>query len=349
MALAILAWLQTLPEFAVEAGIAWGASRNPAQVHLVTANFTGSLRLLVGLGWPMVYVTAVLWRRKGRPRTRPFSIRMQGEHAVEIICLLPPILYFTFIYLRARLTWIDSLVLGSMYFVYLWVVSRMPPQDVEQVEDLERIPSEILRRPPWLRNGIILSLFVTGGVVLYLCVEPFLESMLRISLILGLSEFTFIQWVAPFLSEFPEKISAFNWARRPSTAPMALMNLVSSNINQWTILVAMIPIVYSVGSGRASEVIFDLRQEQEILLTLAQALLGFLLICDMEFSAYEAAGLFFLWLIQLTRPELRNTVTWTYGAWIGIECLRILARRERPRSFRLAGILLKRHLLNTPD
>ena len=50
LALAILAWLQTLPEFAVEADIAWRQD-----VPNMTANFTGSLRLLVGLGWPMIF------------------------------------------------------------------------------------------------------------------------------------------------------------------------------------------------------------------------------------------------------------------------------------------------------
>src|SRR5882672_456318 len=48
LALALLAWLQTLPEFAVEADIAWRQD-----VPNMLANFTGSLRLLVGLGWPM--------------------------------------------------------------------------------------------------------------------------------------------------------------------------------------------------------------------------------------------------------------------------------------------------------
>src|SRR4030095_348622 len=58
MALAILAWLQTLPEFAVEAVIAWHRD-----VPLMTANFTGSLRLLTGLGWPMIWVVYALSRR----------------------------------------------------------------------------------------------------------------------------------------------------------------------------------------------------------------------------------------------------------------------------------------------
>src|SRR5260221_14164339 len=64
LALAILAWLQTLPEFAVEAVIAWNAGKDPSQTHLAIANFTGSLRLLVGLGWPMIYFVAAASRRQ---------------------------------------------------------------------------------------------------------------------------------------------------------------------------------------------------------------------------------------------------------------------------------------------
>ena len=64
LALAILAWLQTLPEFAVEAVIAWQAGKDPAKVHLAIANFTGSIRLLVGLGWPLVYFVAAFFARK---------------------------------------------------------------------------------------------------------------------------------------------------------------------------------------------------------------------------------------------------------------------------------------------
>src|SRR4029434_6322287 len=57
-ALAILAWLQTLPEFAVEAVLAW-----KQQVPLLLANLTGALRLLTGLGWPMIYFTAAMFQR----------------------------------------------------------------------------------------------------------------------------------------------------------------------------------------------------------------------------------------------------------------------------------------------
>ena len=58
-ALAILAWLQTLPEFAVEAVLAW-----KQQTPLLLANLTGALRLLTGLGWPMIYFTAAFFHRR---------------------------------------------------------------------------------------------------------------------------------------------------------------------------------------------------------------------------------------------------------------------------------------------
>ena len=61
LALAVLAWVQTLPEFAVEAVIALDAAKDPSKIHLITANYTGSLRLFVGLGWPMVYFVALLF------------------------------------------------------------------------------------------------------------------------------------------------------------------------------------------------------------------------------------------------------------------------------------------------
>ena len=58
-ALAMLAWLQTLPEFAVEAVLAWHQ-----QTHLLLANLTGALRLLTGTGWPLIYFTAAWFHRR---------------------------------------------------------------------------------------------------------------------------------------------------------------------------------------------------------------------------------------------------------------------------------------------
>src|SRR5216110_163808 len=93
LALAILAWLQTLPEFAVEAVIAWEAGAEPARAHLAVANLTGAIRLLLGLGWPMIYVVFVSAGRKQATSRWP-AIRLDREHAVEVIGLVPPLVYF---------------------------------------------------------------------------------------------------------------------------------------------------------------------------------------------------------------------------------------------------------------
>src|SRR5579871_6589468 len=133
-ALAILAWLQTLPEFAVEAVLAWHR-----QTPYLLANLTGALRLLTGLGWPMIYFAAatVHRRRSGQPLRR---IRMDDEHSVSIVALLPPIVYFGWIIWKGSLGLWDALILAAMYAAYLLLLSKLPPQEHEGIEDLERIP-----------------------------------------------------------------------------------------------------------------------------------------------------------------------------------------------------------------
>ena len=111
LALAILAWIQGLPEFAVEAAIVWRAGRDPAHdTALVIANLTGSLRILVGLAWPMIYAVAEFYHRRRRGHFQK-ALRLDDEHAVEVACLLPCLLYFGVIYLKATLTLVDAAVL----------------------------------------------------------------------------------------------------------------------------------------------------------------------------------------------------------------------------------------------
>ena len=77
LALAVLAWIQTLPEFAVEAVIAYTAAKDPSKVHLITANYKGSLRLFVGLGWPMVYFVALFLSKNPKDKKRPWVIELE--------------------------------------------------------------------------------------------------------------------------------------------------------------------------------------------------------------------------------------------------------------------------------
>ncbi len=329
LALAILAWLQTLPEFAVEAVIAWNAGKDPTQSHLAIANFTGSLRLLVGLGWPMIYFVAAFSRRA------LVNIDLEREHSVEVFGLLLPILYFLFIWWKASLTLWDAFPLIGFYVLYLWVLWKIPPRE-ERAEDLAElgyVPRKTLEMRPAMRNATIWALFLIGGAILYFSAHPFLESMLAIASTMGVSTFVFVQWVAPFLSEFPEKLSAFYWARRVSTANIALMNMVSSNINQWSILSAMIPILFVISAGEIRPLPFDAHQQEEILLTILQSLLGFLLLLNLQLKFHEALLLFVMWLVQFLVPSWRGPMIYVYLGWCLLEGVRLLLHRAPPAAW----------------
>ncbi|MEP6995014.1 MAG: hypothetical protein ABI968_10875, partial [Acidobacteriota bacterium] len=139
LALAILALIQTMPEFAVEAVIAWKAGQHPDMVHLAIANFTGSLRLLTGFGWPMIYAVAAFSSRQKRGRPLG-AIRFEDGHAVEVVGLLPPMAYFVIVWAKGSLSLIDAAVLSATYVAYLAVLLRMPPR-AETVEQDDEVPA----------------------------------------------------------------------------------------------------------------------------------------------------------------------------------------------------------------
>ena len=332
LALAILAWLQTLPEFGVEAVIAWDAGRDPQRAHLAIANLTGAIRLLLGLGWPMIYFVFATAGRKTATRRLP-AIHLAREHAVEIVGLVPPLLYFGVILLKSSFTWIDAVVLLALYLGYLWVLFQNPPHAAENIGEAPLVSRWAYNQPGWRRPLAIGALFGAGGLLLYITAHPFLESMLAVAGLLGVSQFVLVQWVAPFLSEFPEKVSAFYWARRVTHAPLALMNMVSSNINQWTVLAAMIPLVYGYSTlrhhGMWMDFHFDEAQRLEILLTLLQSGLGLMVLANMEFDARDAGVLFVLWLAQFLRPTLRDEVAIVYAGWMVILALEFAFGRKQ--------------------
>ena len=334
LALAILALVQTFPEFAVEAVIAWKAGKDPSMVHLAIANFTGSLRLLTGLGWPMIYAVAAIYSVRNKKR-RLGKLQLHDEHAVEVLGLLPPLLYFIVIWAKGSLSLVDSAILAATYVAYLWILLRLPPRPdtVEEDEEIPRISRWALSFKGWKRWAAAGSLLFGGGVIIAIVAEPFLKSMLSLAVTLGMSQFVFIQWVAPFLSEFPEKTSAFAWARRVNRAPVALMNMVSSNINQWGILSGLLAVIYCWSHGSTEALPFDDFQRQEIFLTILQAFLGWLFLASMDLAAYEAAGLFLLWLVQFLFPSLRHTMDYVYGAWIVVEVGFLVTGRKKLEAF----------------
>jgi len=284
----------------------------------------------------MIYAVAAFFsrRRRGRPLG---TLHLHDDHAVEVLGLLPPLAYFVLIWAKGNLSLIDAAVLAATYVAYLVVLLRIPPrEESESVEEDEEIPA-VSRWALSFRGkgrwGAVLLLLGGGGLVIFLVAEPFLNSMLALAASMGMSQFVFIQWVAPFLSEFPEKTSAFAWARRVTRAPVALMNMVSSNINQWGILSGLLAVIYCWSHGSTEPLPFDAFQRSEILLTILQAFLGWIFLASMDLAAYEAVGLFALWLVQFLIPSSRHTMLYVYSAWIALELSLIVIGKKKIAAF----------------
>lgn len=296
LAVAIVALLQVVPEFMVEAVIAWHKD-----IDLMLANMTGSNRLLMGVGWPLIFVTADVYSRI-RDKKGISSIRLRPENIVEIATLFIASLYFVVVLLKHSLQIYDGIFLCAIFIGYLYVLRILPREDEEKKEDLLSMPRYLVSFEGKKRGSLLLILFMIGGITMWAVADPFLASMKEVAAGAGISAFVFVQWVAPFLSEFPEKVTAFYWARTIRLAPMALLNMISSKVNQWTILVTMIPVVYSISMGKISTIPLDVHHREEILLSMMMTFYGCAALAKLRLTRGNAAILFVLWFAQFIYP-----------------------------------------------
>ncbi len=338
LAVALIALLQVVPELMVEAVIAWEAGRT-GRVALVFANATGSNRLLTGFGWPLIFFIADFFHRRkhGRPLE---ALRLRPEHVLEVLALLLGGLWYLVIIFTGRLTLVDSVVLGGAFVAYLWALNRLPAENAEEVDELMAPPRLLANLTRWRRPVTVVALFLLGGAVMYAVAEPFLSAMTEVAVAIGVSQFAFVQWVAPFLTEFPEKVTAIYWSRTVKLAPMALLNMVSSTVNQFTALVAMIPIAYSVSAGHVASIPMDALHRTEVFLSFATVLYGAVCLFKLRFTRGNALVMGTLFLIQfvyegqidlptfgeggfrLTGIEAHLVVAWTYVAFSVAELAR---------------------------
>jgi cation:H+ antiporter len=310
MALAILAFLQVSPEFAVEAVLAKDAAQDPRQLHLVTANFTGANRLLVGAALPVIFLIGrrVLSRRGQWPG----YLAIAEHHAVEIVALTIPSAYSFLWVLRGSLGLVDSVVLVVMFGAYLFLLSKLPSAEAEEVELLRGVPKWVMETKSRLfQRNFAIGAFLIGGAVLLVAAEPFVDGMKEIGEFVHIPPYLLLQWVAPLLSEFPEFFTVIYWSRQ-ARVQQAFMNIVAAKINQWTLLIAMIPLVFAITLALEGEgfdpIPFDYEQRVEILLTAAQGLFAAVCLFKFRFLRWEAYALLGLWLFQLFDPLMDDAL-----------------------------------------
>lgn len=298
VALAILALIEVAPEYSFEVILAYRQ-----QTTLAAASMTGANRLLLGFGWPLLMLTAYISaRRKGQRYT---EIQLGREQMGQIVFLLFASLYAFVIVAKQSISLLDSAILVLIYGFYIFASLRLGDPKGKEREEEEGVG--VAARTKKLRGvGKVFAIaaFLTfGAFVLYVGTEPFIDAILSMARSLGVSQFILIQWVAPFLSEFPESVTAYIWAASVVAAAMGLSNLISSKLNQWTLLIAAIPIAYSLGGGRLQVLHFNAQIKDEIFITAAQSLFGSVLLLTMRFNLKKAVILLVLFLIQFFIPS----------------------------------------------
>ncbi|HUP19632.1 MAG TPA: sodium:calcium antiporter [Gemmatimonadota bacterium] len=300
LALAILALIAILPEYAVDLYFAWRAAEDPIYGHYAAANMTGANRLLVGLGWPViVWLFWIRWRQTG--------IRLVAADMVAVRFLGVATVYAFAISVVGKFWWLDTVVLVGLFGWYLARTASLGHVEPELVGPSALIAE--LRRGPRVATNV--ALFVFSGLVIFVSAEPFAESLIQTGEHFGIDEFLLVQWIAPLASEAPEFIIAALWTIR-GHATMALSALISSKVNQWTLLIGTISLVYSISAGQVAALELDVQQQHEIFLTAAQSIFAVVMLADRTLNWWQALLLFIPFATQLAIPGLRMEVAYVY-------------------------------------
>jgi cation:H+ antiporter len=300
LALALIALIAVLPEYAVDLFFAWTAHDVPEHAHFATANMTGANRLLVGFAWPTLVL--IFWLR-----TKKTTLSVRGDTSLGLVVLGAATLYSLSIPIRGHLSLLDTGVLISLFAGYMYIVSRAPAHEPELVGPAQTIGA----LGPVPRRVVIALLFLYAAGAVFASAEPFAEGLVEIGKDLGIDEFLLVQWLAPLASEAPEfLIAAILAARGKALAGMVM--LISSKINQWTLLIGTLPLAYSISGQTFSPMPMDGRQAEEVLLTAAQSAFAVAIFASLSISLLEAGFLFALFSTQLALTD--QTVRYGFSA-----------------------------------
>jgi len=296
LAIAVVALIAVLPEYAVDMYFTWQAGKEPAgEVHYARyaiANMTGANRLLIGVAWGAV--AFLFWLRRRQ------AVVIEKPQRMELGFLALATAYAFVIPIKGTLAWYDGVVFLGLYAWYMILAVRRPITECE----IDGPAMLLVRMPSRRRRLAVVALFLTAAVAILANAEPFCEGLVETGRILHINEFLLVQWLAPIASEAPEFTVALLFAWR-GRASLAMGSLISSKVNQWTLLVGMIPGVFALSSGSlAHPMPMGRFQMDEIMLTAAQSLLAVVMLASLRFSVWNALLLFTLFMGQLVMPVI---------------------------------------------
>src|SRR6266542_4765058 len=157
LALALLALIAVLPEYAVDFTFALKAGEDPDKyAPLALANMTGGNRLLIGVGWSLVVLLAA-WRITRIARTHNYegqidtAVTLDRPHAIDITFLAIATIYSLTLPLKRTLALFDAAVLITLFLLYAIRISRAPAEEPHLVGPARLIGD----LPPARRRAVV--------------------------------------------------------------------------------------------------------------------------------------------------------------------------------------------------
>ncbi len=340
-ALIVLGLVSVLPEYAVDMHITWQAGQDPSYRALAVANMTGANRILIGIGWSML-VFVRFFRRGDR------VLDVAPAQRLELGFLLLATVYSLILPIRGHLSLMDSAVFVAIFGVYVFRALKSEAEDHPLVGPSAWIHDRVGSTGG--RAGVVALFGIYACYAIWMSAEPFAEGLIHIGGEMSLfgmdddsKKFLLIQLVAPLASESPEFIVAILFVVR-HRASTALGALVSSKVNQWTLLVGAIPIVYACSTGDwnlLDGMELDETPRRELLLTSAQSMFAIAVLSDLRFTLREATALIVLfvapWLLAFI-PGVEFWFSALYFVLVLVVGFRTPARRrDFARLLRLRG------------
>lgn len=345
LAITIVAIIVVLPEYCVDMYFSWMAGQEPMSMYrnYAVANMTGANRLLIGVGWTTVIIfSAILYQK---------PIELETTSRTEIVFLLLATIYAFVIPFKGTLAWYDTLIFVGMYFLYISTIAKQQQQAIE-VKGITKIFAEF---PALYRRIVMITLFLFSAMVIFMTVGLFSENLLLCGALYNIDEFLLIQWLTPIASELPEFIVAIMLVLRGSTS-LSLRSLLSAKLNQWTLLIGMIPLIYAFSFGSINPpMAMSRHQSYEILLTASQSLFAICLLLNLYIGIREAIILFIFFILQCISSLYTTNMEISFGLYHNSErfliyfsivyvilSLCIIMRRYNSFLLLQNGFLLKR-------
>ncbi|HEY6403134.1 MAG TPA: sodium:calcium antiporter [Blastocatellia bacterium] len=336
LALITLALISVLPEYAIGLHYAWADGKTAAQTGglgaptegLSIANMTGANRILIGIGWAVI---AIVYYFKHKRK----EIELDHSQGLEISLLLLATIYSLVIPLKGTLSWVDMIILFAMFLYYAGRAARSEKHD----EDLEGIAAEIDRKLG--DNGrrlAVLAMFAFAGFAIWFSAEPFAEGLKATGEAYNVPTFFLVQWLAPLASESPEGMIALLFALK-GKGSVGLGALISSKVNQWTLLVGALPLAFGLAAGGMAPMILNGQQKEELLLTSAQSLFAAVVISDFRFALWEAILLLILFTGQLLIPN--ENIRYIFCGLYLVAAVIMLAQSKTRRRMLWNALLLR--------